>query len=113
MQQFTLPPEPRDHSGGKGGAAAGAAAGRAEPAGLVPKGQLWSPVVAAAAAAALPARVRIVAEDVQDALEQLQLLRARRGTRCGRDSRRARAFCCKLAYNFVSYLTMNRYTYRH
>ena len=102
-----LAPEPRDHSGGKGGAAAGAAAGRAEPAGLVPKGQLWSPVVAAAAAAALPARVRIVAEDVQDALEQLQL-RARRGTRCG-DSRRARAFCCKLAYNFVSYLTMNRY----
>ena len=56
---------------GDGGAAAGAAAGRAEPAGLVPKGQLWSPVVAAAAAAALPARVRIVAEDVQDALEQL------------------------------------------
>ena len=69
MSDRALGPEPRDHSGGKGGAAAGAAAGRAEPAGLVPKGQLWSPVVAAAAAAALPARVRIVAEDVQDALQ--------------------------------------------
>ena len=50
---------------GEGGAAAGAAAGCDGPAGLVLEVPLWSPVVAAAAAAGLPARVRIIAQDVR------------------------------------------------
>ena len=57
---------------GEGGAAAGAAAGCDGPAGLVLEVPLWSPVVAAAAAAGLPARVRIIAQDVRGALELLR-----------------------------------------
>ena len=45
---------------GESRVAAGAAAGRADPAGLVPEVPLCSSVAAAAAAAALPAHVRII-----------------------------------------------------
>lgn len=82
---------------GEGGAAAGAAAGCDGPAGLVLEVPLWSPVVAAAAAAGLPARVRIIAQDVRGALELLR--RARRARRACAGSRGAHYNSC------VSYLT--------
>ena len=61
------------------------------------EGLLWSRVVAAAAAVALPARVRIIAKDVLGAPEQL-VLRAARARAC-ESSRGGRAHSC------VSYLT--------
>ena len=63
---------------GEPGAAAAAAAGRARPAGLMPELPLCSSVAGAAAAAALPARVRIIPDDVQDALDLLRAGAARR-----------------------------------
>ena len=62
---------------GESRVAAGAAAGRADPAGLVPEVPLCTSVAAAAAAAALPARVRIILHDVQDALGQVRAGAAR------------------------------------
>ena len=94
---------------GEGGAAAGAAAGRGGPAGLVLEGPLWSPVMGAAAAAALPARVRIIAQDVQDAVDVLQPGAAR--ARMRGDSGRTGGFFGKPTYHLVSRLT--RYWYRH
>ena len=94
---------------GESGAAAGAAAGRGGPAGLVLEVPLWSPVVAAAAAADLPTRVRIIAHDVQDALDLLQRGAARARTRG--EPGRTGALLCKLPYTRVSYLT--QYWYRH
>eukprot|EP01043_Picozoa_sp_COSAG02_P027046 COSAG02_NODE_1577_length_11862_cov_13.243135_7_plen_96_part_00 len=82
---------------GEGGAAAAAAAGRGGPAGLVLGVPLWSPVVATAAAADLPARVRIIAQDVQDALDLLQL-GATRACMRGEPGRTRVHYC-------VSYLT--------
>ena len=94
---------------GEGGAAAGAAAGRGGPAGLVLEVPLWSPVVAAAAAADLPTRVRIIAHDVQDALDLLQPGAAR--ARMGGEPGRTGEFFGKPAYRPVSRLTRN--WYRH
>ena len=79
--------------------AAGAAAGRGGPAGLVLGVPLWFPMVATAAAADLPARVRIIAEDVQDALDLLQLGAAR--VRMRGEPGRTRALLCKLPYTRV------------
>ena len=88
---------------GEGGAAAGAAAGCDGPAGLVLEVPLWSPMVAAAAAAGLPTRVRIiaqVAQNAQDVRGALELLRrARRARRACVGSRGAHYNSC------VSYLT--------
>ena len=64
---------------GESRVAAGAAAGRADPAGLVPEVPLCSSVAAAAAAAAPRARVRIILQDVQDALDQVRASAARGG----------------------------------
>ena len=74
---------------GEPGAAAAAAAGRAWPAGLVPEVPLCSCVAAAAAAATLPARVRIILHDVQDALDQVRA-RGRRAPRACAGIQRAR-----------------------
>ena len=60
---------------------------------------LWSPVVATAAAADLPARVRIIAQDVQDALDLLQL-GATRACMRGEPGRTG-ALLCKLPYTRV------------
>ena len=89
--------------------AAGAAAGRAGPAGLVPEGPLWSPVVGAAAAARLPARVRIIPEDVQGALHVLWS--RPRAPRMRGEPGRTGGFFGKPAYRAVSRLTRN--WYRH
>ena len=94
---------------GEGGAAARAAAGRGGPAGLVLEGPLWSPMVATAAAADLPTRVRIILQDVQDAVDVLQPGAAR--ARMRGDSGRMGGFFGKPAYQMVSRLT--RYWYRH
>ena len=67
-------------------AAAATAAGRARPAGLVTKVPFRPSVAAAAAAAALLARVPIVLHDVQDALDQVRARAAR-----GRHMRRSGA----------------------
>ena len=58
-------------------AATATAAGHARPAGLMPELPLCPSVAAAAAAAALPARVRIILHDVQDALGQVRAGAAR------------------------------------
>ena len=86
--------------------AAGAAAGRGGPAGLVLGVPLWSPMVATAAAADLPARVRIIADDVQDALDLLQRGAARARTRG--EPGRTGVLLCTLPYARVSYLTQYR-----
>ena len=90
--------------------ATGAAAGRGGPAGLVLEGPLWSPMVATAAAADLPTRVRIILQDVQDAVDVLQPGSARARMR-GDSAGRTGGFFGKPAYHLVSRLT--RYWYRH
>ena len=85
---------------GEPGAAAAAAAGRARPAGLVTKVPLCPSVAAAAAIAALLARVPIVLQDVQNALDLLRPRAARRRMRGG--SARTGGFSGKLAYHMVS-----------
>ena len=94
---------------GEGGTAAAAAAGRGWPAGLVPEGPLWSPVVGAACAARLPARVLIIAEDVEGALELLWSRATR--ARVRGDPRRTGTFLGKLSSRAGSYLP--GYRYRH
>jgi len=91
---------------GESGAAAGAAAGRGGPAGLVLEVPLWSPVVAAAAAADLRARVGIIAHDVQDALDLLQRGAARARTRG--EPGRTGAFSGKISSPRGRYLPENR-----
>ena len=85
---------------GEPGAAAATAAGRARPAGLVTKVPLCPSVAAAAAIAALLARVPIVLQDVQNALDLLRPRAARRRVRG--DSARTGGFSGKLAYHMVS-----------